>query len=86
MQTRCGPALLNPDLHMKLTNDPKVKLYLEAQSFDSQIILFQGLCGRTDCKRIEIALKTISSLRSCSCYNYQRVDTALPLIGCSYVQ
>lgn len=48
-------------------------------------VLVQG-CGRIDCKRIELVLQAILPLMGCSCTNYQRVETAFPLIGHSYVQ
>lgn len=38
-------------------------------------------CGKMDCRRMDIVLKAISHLRSCSCTNFQRVGTALPLTG-----
>lgn len=43
-------------------------------------------CGKMDCWRIETMLKAISPLMSCSCTNYQRIGTGLPLIGHSCVQ
>lgn len=52
----------------------------------SQVVFEEEECGRAGCKRIEMALKAISPLMNCSCTNYQRVGTALPLTGHSCVQ
>lgn len=52
----------------------------------SQVVFEEEECGRTGCKRIETVLEAISPLMNCSCTNYQRLGTALPLIGHSCVQ